>query len=74
MGVSIADLTQSEPLLKVALTVPSTENNPPTDPLVPISNGVSLAATQAPALVVVANPSQGAISKVIKTCVEQKFV
>ncbi len=65
MGVSIADLTQSEPLLKVALTVPSTENNPPTDPLVPISNGVSLAATQAPALVVVANPSQDAAAESI---------
>ena len=65
MGVSIADLTQSEPLLKVALTVPSTENNPPTDPLVPISNGVSLAATQAQALAVVANPSQGAAAESI---------
>jgi hypothetical protein len=65
MGVFIADLTQSEPLLKVALTVPSTENNPPTDPLVPISNGVSLAATQAPALVVVANPSQDAAAESI---------
>ena len=45
--------------------MPSTENNPPTDPLVPISNGVSLAATQAPALAVVANPSQGAAAESI---------